>query len=351
MPQQEYDDQLPEAPHSQVKPLTLILCPASITAYSLNRLKWGKITSKSLRFPSSVSANPPDNKVKVKVGNLQKPEFNPDVFDRVTWSDEQKSLLYASVKAHVEYGRENNRADSIARKQTGLVMLLHGPPSSGKSMAIDAIAQRFRIPLFTVDASRFTGTMDMETQLQEYLELALRWNAIVLFRKADQFVAEHAASQQGNLQYLFFRELESYTGIVALTTNRVGRMNEEFTSLFTLIFQFNPACDSDRMKIWENLLDHHGIENEERVKSYIREDKELKSLMLNGRQIRNLITTASSLAQAEGRKMGVMELEVAVRMTRNFMDYMSSVSMSYDEPRRARRSELRDDSFISSKIN
>lgn len=313
LPQQEYDDQLPEAPHSQVKPLTLILCPASITAYSLNRLKW----------------------VKVKVSNLREAKFNPDVFDRVTLSDEQKNLLYVSVKAHVEYGRENNRAESIARKQTGLIMWLHGPPSSGKSMAIDAIAQRFRIPLFTVDASRLTGTMDMEAQLQEYLELALRWNAIVLFRKADQFVAKNAASQQGNLQYLFLRELESYTGIVALTTNRAGRMNEEFTSLVTLIFQFDPACDYDRMKIWENVLDQlDGTEIEENVKDYIREDNQLKSLMLNGRQIRNLIITASSIAKANGRKMGAMELEVAVGMTRNFMSYMSAVR-SDDKPSRA----------------
>lgn len=95
----------------------------------------------------------------------------------------------------------------------------------------------------------------MEAQLQEYLELALHWGAIILFRKADQFLNEDNASQPGNLQYLFFRELESYTGIVALTTNRVGRMNEEFTSLFTLIFQFDSASDEDRMKIWRSVFD------------------------------------------------------------------------------------------------
>ena len=100
-------------------------------------------------------------------------------------------------------------------------------------------------------------TADMEKQLQEYLELGLRWKAIVHFKKADQFVDENSASNigPGNIQYLFFRELESYSGIVALTTNRVGKINEEFISLFAIIFQFQALQREQQVRIWMTFLE------------------------------------------------------------------------------------------------
>ena len=94
----------------------------------------------------------------------------------------------------------------------------------------------------------------MEKQLQEYLELGLRWKAIVHFKKADQFVDENSASNigPGNIQYLFF---ESYSGIVALTTNRVGKINEEFISLFAIIFQFQALQREQQVRIWKTFLE------------------------------------------------------------------------------------------------
>ena len=78
--------------------------------------------------------------VTVKVENLQERYFSRRVFDLVAWDDEQKKFLLAAIKSFVPRFRPisvpNQMVDIVEGKGSGLVMLFHGPPSSGKSLAI-----------------------------------------------------------------------------------------------------------------------------------------------------------------------------------------------------------------------
>lgn len=75
---------------------------------------------------------------------------------------------------------------------------------------------------------------------------------------------------------------------------------------------------------------------------YLEQDNALRSLRPNARQIRNLISTANSLAQADGRKMEVDDLKLAVEMSSRFKKYMNAI-MGVSEERMARRAGLRSD--------
>jgi hypothetical protein len=45
IPAQEFDDQFPTMKDGDLKPLTRIVCPPIISAYSLEKLKWGELSS------------------------------------------------------------------------------------------------------------------------------------------------------------------------------------------------------------------------------------------------------------------------------------------------------------------
>jgi hypothetical protein len=96
----------------------------------------------------------------------------------------------------------------------------------------------------------------METQLQEYLELGLRWKAIVHFKAADQLVEANDGGnpQLGNVRYTFFREMELYKGIVAISTNRADVFDKEFVSIIRLTFAFSSLTEEQRMAVWKAML-------------------------------------------------------------------------------------------------
>ena len=78
---------------------------------------------------------------------------------------------------------------------------------------------------------------------------------------------------------------------------------------------------------------------------YVESDPGLESLRPNGRQIRNLVSTANSIAQADGRKMKVEDLKMAVKMSMYFLNYMASISGRVDEAGMATKQVLRNDAF------
>ena len=77
---------------------------------------------------------------------------------------------------------------------------------------------------------------------------------------------------------------------------------------------------------------------------YVEHDSDLKSLKPNGRQIRNLIRTAFSLAQADERGFEVDDLRRAVKMSLKFLQYTYEMSgdASYDPTRALRRDDYGD---------
>jgi hypothetical protein len=70
---------------------------------------------------------------------------------------------------------------------------------------------------------------------------------------------------------------------------------------------------------------------------YVQSDSDLKKLRPNGRRIRNFILTVNSIAQADGRKMRVKDLMWAVKMSTDFLNYMTAI----ESDRRSRERLLR----------
>lgn len=104
--------------------------------------------------------------------------------------------------------------------------------------------------------------------------------------------------------------MEYYSGIVFLTTNMVGKIDEAFKSRFHVALQYLRIRYKETMEIWGKLLDRIKMDNETApvkvkfrrhelirfAKDHYKEHETTESTW-NGRQIRNAFQTAIALGQ------------------------------------------------------
>ena len=118
--------------------------------------------------------------------------------------------------------------------------------------------------------------------------------------------------------------LEYYRGIIFLTTNRLGTMDVAFQSRVSLAVRFKSLTPDLRREIWLNFINRL-----DPIESYVKDEllaklDELKTWKLNGRQIRNVLRMAQSIASAREKRRGAMRfthVEQIANETLQFQDY------------------------------
>lgn len=140
---------------------------------------------------------------------------------------------------------------------------------------------------------------------------------------------------------MFLRTLEYYDGILVLTTNRVGTFDEAFQSRVQIAIPY-PALDRvSRKRIWENFFDLLRADEEDAdVDELARRVDELADHRMNGRQIRNVLTTARQLALYRQETLVWRHLDQAVTTAKEFGQYLQNVH-GHSDDQWAREEKLR----------
>jgi len=99
----------------------------------------------------------------------------------------------------------------------------------------------------------------------------------------------------------FLRTLEYFNGIMFMTTNRIGTMDPAFQSRIQYATEYTTLSVASRRKIWKMFIER--LENRDSREELLEDMDYLKKLDLNGRQIRNAMKLAYSLAIQESRAM------------------------------------------------
>ena len=95
----------------------------------------------------------------------------------------------------------------------------------------------------------------------------------------------------------FLRALEYFNGIIFMTTNRLGTMDVAFQSRIQVAIEYPTLTESTRRKIWTVFIKR--LDNRDSRKEILSDRKFLESQSLNGRQIRNAMKLAQSIAITE----------------------------------------------------
>lgn len=142
---------------------------------------------------------------------------------------------------------------------------------------------------------------------------------------------------------VFLRVLEYYDGVLILTSNRVGTFDEAFKSRIQLAIHYDGLEPWQRRKIWRNFFDH--------IQNFGRDELEYDELLgqldvfsdydMNGRQIRNVITTARQIAQFSKKKVGTEFIHDAIEVTTKFDSYIRKVNEDLPDNEIARQYGVR----------
>jgi hypothetical protein len=166
---------------------------------------------------------------------------------------------------------------------------------------------------------------------------------VLLLDEADVFLEERSLSDlkrnslvsgklgSGLLQFygiantlvVFLRTLEYYDGVLILTSNRVGTFDEAFKSRIQLALHYPPLDAPSRRRIWHNFLDmlRTGKEDVDLDDIVAHMDK-LSEYELNGRQIRNALTTARQLALFEQDTLDWDRVRDSIEVAGDFNKYL-----------------------------
>ncbi|KAI1413038.1 hypothetical protein F5Y13DRAFT_179849 [Hypoxylon sp. FL1857] len=309
-------------------------------------------------------------------------------FDDLKIEDENKRLVMSLVHSHFQKkkiekagGAKLITQDIIQGKANNLIILLHGVPGVGKTATAEAVAEVNDRPLFPITCGDLgLEPEDIEGRLTEIFQLANRWNCVLLLDEADVFLAARRTEdlKRNALVSVFLRVLEYYNGILILTTNRVGTIDEAFQSrIHTMIYYSRLNYEQTEGIFNMNIKRLKAIENqhsqatgqspieidEDDILNFARSHfKRDENGRWNGRQIRNAFQIALSMARYDrfeknedtvGREvlptLGSEYFERVAFATHQFNSYLKA-ARGKDNPELSNERSERADYFQSSRF-
>jgi AAA+ superfamily predicted ATPase len=253
--------------------------------------------------------------------------WNLDAFSKLVMDTRKRNLIHSLVKSH-RNGAETFD-DVVSGKGKGLVGLLSGNPGVGKTLTAEVIAEVTKRPLYMLSAGELgTQVADVEKKLDMVLEVTRQWGCVLLIDEADVFLQERDGLdlERNAMVSVFLRRLEYFQGVLIMTTNRKRTIDAAFDSRIHFKLHYADLSTESRASIWKNCLDNlpSGI-----TKSDMKEEdfKTLSGLKLNGRQIKNAVACAVSIAIEEKTSLTLEGIQTILDMVVDTDDLEGGVTV------------------------
>jgi hypothetical protein len=131
--------------------------------------------------------------------------------------------------------------------------------------------------------------------------------------------------------------------VAFLTSNRVGTFDEAFKSRIQLALHYENLTSSQRRKIWRNFVFRLQDLEEPNINfdDIFDHMDDLAKEEMNGRQIRNAITTARQLAQYKSVELRYQHLRHVIGVAGKFDQYLKKVNEGLSDDQIARDDRVR----------
>ena len=145
------------------------------------------------------------------------------------------------------------------KRGVGISALFAGKSGTGKTMAAQVMANDLKHDLYRIDLSAVLGKYIGETEknLDRLFEAADDSNAILLFDEADALFEKRsdvkdASDRYANMPITYLlQRIESYQGLVILSTNSKESLDKAFLRRLRFIVDFPVAEREARKKNWK----------------------------------------------------------------------------------------------------
>lgn len=121
----------------------------------------------------------------------------------------------------------------------------------------------------------------------------------------------------------------------------MGTFDEAFKSRIQVALYYDRLGIPARRKVWQNFFDMMEVDQEEMDSDGLRLHlSELADHEMNGRQIRNVVTTARQLATFKKERLEWTHLQQSIKVASDFNRYLTSVH-GHEDDQWAREEKLR----------
>ncbi len=144
----------------------------------------------------------------------------------------------------------------------GVAALFAGDPGTGKTMAAEAIAASLGFDMYSINLASVVDKYIGETEknLERIFDEADGVNGVIVFDEADALFGKRsevsdAQDRHANIEVAYLlQRIESFNGVIVLSTNLRANIDEAFARRFDLIVDFPNPDVKHRVRLWKSCL-------------------------------------------------------------------------------------------------
>jgi ATP-dependent 26S proteasome regulatory subunit len=221
---------------------------------------------------------------------------------------EERCRIRENLRNHVGAGLRG-------QLQSGVRALFNGRSGTGKTYAARLLAAVLQKDIYRLDLSTVVNKYIGETEknLSRIFALVEELDVILLLDEGDALLTQRTNVGSANDRYAnletnyLLQRLESFEGILIVTTNANDRIDSAFQRRMDTVIEFVAPNAPERRQIWELHLPENNVVTTNRLQEIVQRCE------LTGGQIRNIALHAASLALSEKSDLSTRHLEAAVR--------------------------------------
>ncbi|MDT5295399.1 MAG: hypothetical protein QOJ76_2279 [Acidobacteriota bacterium] len=202
----------------------------------------------------------------------------------------------------------------------GVRALFNGPSGTGKTLAAKVLAAVLQSDVYRLDLASVVNKYIGETEknLSQLLSRAEELDVILLVDEGDSLMTNRTDVKSANDRYAnletnyLLQRLETYQGVIIVTTNAGNRIDQAFKRRFDVLVDFQPPDPRERLLIWR----HHLPETHRATDACLQ--KVTGHCALTGGQIRNAALHAALLSVEAGREGDVDDADIEAAVQREY---------------------------------
>jgi SpoVK/Ycf46/Vps4 family AAA+-type ATPase len=257
------------------------------------------------------------------VSNQKLADLAQKIVSRYVWEDivlpaermQELREIYNHVKyRHIVYGEWG--FDRKISRGNGLNVLFAGASGTGKTMAVEIMANELKLDLYKIDLSSIVSKYIGETEknLNHIFKEAQDSNSILFFDEADSLFGKRSEVRDSHDRYAnieiayLLQKMEDYEGIVILATNLGKNIDEAFARRMHFVMEFPSPNEDQRLKMWQKVFPPNAP---------ICSDVDLpfmaRQFRISGGNIRNIALAAAFLAASNKTEIRMKHLILAMK--------------------------------------
>lgn len=229
----------------------------------------------------------------VHVQNISEYAYQPALRDKLVLPAHHHDLIDILTS-----NMDSMMPDFVPGKSGGATILCQGAPGLGKTLTAEIYSEVVGKPLYRVHSGQLgTTAASVGATLMSILRRAMRWNAILLLDEADVYIRRRDNDLEHNaIVAEFLRSLEYFHGLLFMTTNRIGDVDDAILSRCIATIHYETPSPTDARRLWRMQA--------EQVGAYL-DDGLIETLAsrypdASGRDIKELMKLASRYCKVRG---------------------------------------------------